>query len=95
MADVDAATLAGKAVRLGLITSPQVQDAWDELGSRNAAPEDFLRCLERKGALTPFQSSKLMKGDDDGYVLGHAELCSRDLPHSADRCTRKGRPARA
>jgi serine/threonine protein kinase len=74
MSGLDTTTLADRAVRLGLITPSQVQDAWEELGTRAAPPEDFLRCLERKGALTPFQTTKLLKGDKDGYFLGGYRL---------------------
>ena len=69
MADLDAATLGQKAVHLGLITQGQLMDVWDELGN-NRQPEAFLRFLERKGYLTPWQSTKLLKGDHDGYFLG-------------------------
>ncbi len=70
MSILDAATLANSAVRIGLLSSAQVQEGWDELGARNASPEDFLRVMERRGYLTPLQSSKLLKGDRDGYFLG-------------------------
>jgi tRNA A-37 threonylcarbamoyl transferase component Bud32/CheY-like chemotaxis protein len=66
----DAASLANTAIRLGLLSSGQVQDGWDELGAHNAQPDDFVRVMERKGYLTPFQSSKLLKGDKDGFFLG-------------------------
>jgi serine/threonine protein kinase len=66
----DAATLASAAIRLGLLGSHQVQEAWDELGAKNAAPDEFLRVVERRGYLTPFQSNKLLKGDTEGYLLG-------------------------
>ena len=66
----DAATLANLAIRLGLLNSGQVQEAWDELKARNAQPDEFLRLMERRGYLTPLQSNKLLKGDKDGYFLG-------------------------
>jgi serine/threonine protein kinase len=70
MPDLDAALIAQQALRLGLVTPEQVQDAWDELGKRGGEAEDFLRCMERKGHLTPWQSSKLLKEDPDGFFLG-------------------------
>jgi serine/threonine protein kinase len=70
MSILDAATLANSAQRLGLLTSHQVQDAFEELGARNAQPDEFVRVMERRGFLTPFQSNKLVKGDKDGYFLG-------------------------
>jgi serine/threonine protein kinase len=66
----DAVTLANAAMRLKLLNQHQVEEAWDELGARNAAPDEFIRVMERRGYLTPFQTNKLMKGDTDGYFLG-------------------------
>jgi serine/threonine protein kinase len=70
MAIPDAAVLAQLATKAGLVTPEQVQEVWDELGVRGGEPEPFLRVLERKGQLTPWQSAKLLKGDLDGYFLG-------------------------
>lgn len=71
MDNPDALTIANAAARLGLLQPHQVQEAWDELGERGGAdPEPFLRIMERKGYLTPWQSTKLLKGDIDGFFLG-------------------------
>jgi serine/threonine protein kinase len=70
MSILDAVTLANTAQRLGLLSSTQVQDGFEELGARNGQPEEFVRIMERRGYLTPFQSTKLVKGDKDGYFLG-------------------------
>ena len=70
MDTVDALTLANSAVRLQLLQPHHVQEAWDEIGERGGDPEPFLKCMERKGQLTPWQSSKLLKGETDGYFLG-------------------------
>jgi eukaryotic-like serine/threonine-protein kinase len=70
----DAATLADLAMRLGLLTQSQVEEAWEKLGGRNAQPDHFVRVMERQGYLTPFQSAKLAKGDRDGYSLGGYRL---------------------
>jgi eukaryotic-like serine/threonine-protein kinase len=70
MSDLDANTLANTTVRLGLLTQYQVNEAWDELESRKAPADQFLRCMERKGYLTPYQSSRLVKGETSGYFLG-------------------------
>jgi serine/threonine protein kinase len=68
---LDAGAIANAAIRLGLLQPYQVQEAWDELGERGGAdPEPFLRIMERKGYLTPWQSAKLLKGEPDGYFLG-------------------------
>ena len=74
MEDVDATTVADLAIRVGLLTPVQVRDAWDEVGEQGGEPEPLLRALERKGYLTPWQSAKLLKGDDDGYFLGGYRL---------------------
>jgi serine/threonine protein kinase len=70
MAINDAATLANITIRLGLLSSNQVDEAWHDLGARNAQPEEFIRLMERRGYLTPFQTNKLLKGDNEGYFLG-------------------------
>lgn len=66
----DASALLQFAIKVGLLTPEQVQEAWDELGERPRDPEPVLRVLERKGQLTPWQSHKLLKSDPDGYFLG-------------------------
>jgi CheY-like chemotaxis protein len=64
------ATIAERAHQVGVITLEQLRECWDELGSRNAAPEELIRVLQRKGYLTPFQIDKLKKGDTSGYFYG-------------------------
>ncbi|MBI1831831.1 MAG: protein kinase [Planctomycetes bacterium] len=70
MSTLDAGAMADSAVRLGLLGIQQAEEAWGELPSRKAPAEDFLRHMESKGYLTPFQSGKLLKGDTDGFFLG-------------------------
>ncbi len=70
MANLDALAVAEQAVKLSLITEAQVQEGWEELGQRGGEPDPFLRIMERRGYLTPYQSSKLVKGDRDGFFLG-------------------------
>lgn len=67
---LDAATLGQQAIRLGLVTEQQLEQATDEIGPRNRDPNALLLALERKGYLTPWQSGKLLKADTDGYILG-------------------------
>jgi serine/threonine protein kinase len=62
--------IAERAHQAGVITLEQLRECWDELGSRNAAPEELLRVLQRKGFVTPFQIDKLQKGDTGGYFYG-------------------------
>src|SRR5579885_2252095 len=70
----DPATFREQAVKLGLITSDQLEAVDAELGNINAPLPELLRALERKNYLTPWQSSKLLKGDRDGFSLGPYRL---------------------
>jgi CheY-like chemotaxis protein len=74
MATVDAATIAQQALKLGLLTRSQIQEAIQEGIQKNSPAEPLLRALERKGSLTPWQSQKLLKGDAEGYFLGGYKL---------------------
>jgi serine/threonine protein kinase len=62
------------AVRVGLITQEQLtealEDARMDCGKQNPDLIYLRTVLERKGWLTNFQSSKVMKGDEDGYFMG-------------------------
>lgn len=90
---MDAATLANTATRLGLLASHQINEAWEELESRNVPCAEFLRVMERKGYLTPFQSSKLIKGDKDGYFLGGYRLLYKIASGSFGRVYRADDPS--
>jgi eukaryotic-like serine/threonine-protein kinase len=92
MPDSDAATIAQQAVRLGLVTQDQVQDAWDELGQRGGEAEPFLLLMERKGHLTPWQSGKLLRGDTGGYFLGGYRIQYKIASGSFGRVYRAGDP---
>ncbi len=70
MSTLDSITLANNTIRMGLLTQLQVNQAFADLNSRKVAPQEFLRCLERKGFLTPYQTTKLLKGETDGFFLG-------------------------
>jgi serine/threonine protein kinase len=75
-ATVDSATLAQRALLLGLCTQSQL-DACCEGDPPPNDPEAFARLLERKGVLTNWQTNKLLKGDLDGYILGNYRLLYR------------------
>jgi tRNA A-37 threonylcarbamoyl transferase component Bud32 len=62
--------LGQQALKLGLITEPQLHEAMLEAGEGNPEPMPFLLALERKGYLTPWQTQKLLRGDLDGFFLG-------------------------
>jgi serine/threonine protein kinase len=89
---VDAGTLGQQAVQLGLISEPQLLEARDELG--NDADEVFtlIRHLERKRHLTPWQSTKLLKGDRDGYFLGGYRILYKIASGSFGRVFRADDP---
>src|SRR5262245_45358325 len=93
MSTLDAASVSQQAIRLGLLTPDQVQEAWDELGERPADPEPFLQAMERKGYISPWQSSKLLKGDTDGYFLGGYRLLYKIASGSFGRVYRAEDPA--
>src|SRR5215510_13664777 len=109
MDTVDALTLANTAIRLHLVQPHHVQEAWDEIGERGGAdPEPFLKVMERKGHLTPWQSGKLLKGETGGYLLGHLRTrvpgrrsalrpsgCRQSAPQEVGRQQAHHRPVRA
>ena len=66
----DTPTVAQLAVRCGLVTEEQLQEAYVEVDPKGTNPQPLLGFLERKGYLTPWQSYKLLKLDPDGYYLG-------------------------
>jgi serine/threonine protein kinase len=93
MASLDAGTLAQTAVQLGLLGTHQAEEAWQELESRTGPPQDFMRCMERKGYLTPYQSVKLLKGDRDGYFLGGYRILYKISSGSFGRVYRADDPS--
>src|SRR5436190_11294034 len=74
MANAEVLRVARLAVKTGLVSEPQVQDAWKECAKEGDNPELLLTTMERKGFLTPWQSQKLLKGEVDGYFLGGYRL---------------------
>ncbi len=92
MSTLDAAAIAQLARRLDLVTDEQLMDAWAEIGTRSGPAEPLLRALERKGHLTPWQASKLIKGDTDGYFLGGYRLLYRIAAGSFGRVYRGDNP---
>src|ERR1700716_2818197 len=92
MANLDAATIAQLALKLGLVTPDQLQDARADLGDHAGEVEPLLRPLERKGHLTPWQSSKLVKGERDGYFLGGYRLLYKIASGSFGRVYRADDP---
>lgn len=93
MDSVDAVAIADRAVRLGLLRPEQTEEAWLELGKRGGEATAFLRIMEKRGHLTPFQSQKLLKNDTDGYFLGGYRLLYKIASGSFGRVYRADDPA--
>jgi serine/threonine protein kinase len=93
MASLDAGAMADTAVRLGLLSIHHAEEAWGELASRKLPAEDFLRCMEHKGYLTPFQTTKLLKGEIDGYFLGGYRILYKIASGSFGRVYRADDPS--
>ncbi|MBY0229694.1 MAG: hypothetical protein K2W96_10480, partial [Gemmataceae bacterium] len=70
----DSKTFGQFAVNRGLVTPEQVAEATDiaQLESGQTVPDlIFLsRAMEKKGFITGLHTSKLMRGDPDGYFMG-------------------------
>jgi serine/threonine protein kinase len=90
----DAAVVSQLALRCGILKEHQIAEAFDELGQSGSGPsEPFLRLCERKGYLTPWQTSKLIKGDGDGYFLGGYRMLYKIASGSFGRVYRCDDPA--
>jgi eukaryotic-like serine/threonine-protein kinase len=89
---LDAQTVALLAQRFNLVTEEQLIDCWDDLGRKDGPADQLVRLLERKGHLTPWQSSKLLKGDRDGYFLGGYRLLYKIASGSFGRVFRADDP---
>src|SRR4051794_14046012 len=70
----DAMTFGLMAVKVGLITQRELNETLEDVRTETGKTEPELiyltRALERKGMLTNFQTGRLMKGEQDGYILG-------------------------
>ncbi len=93
MADtLDASGIGQLAIRLGLVTEDQVRECLIELDDRKAPAPDMIRLMQRKRYLTPWQGSKLLKGDTDGYFLGGYRLLYKIASGSFGRVYRGDDP---
>jgi serine/threonine protein kinase len=88
----EAQVLAQLASRVGLLAPEQIQEALDELGKQNDEVEPFLRFMERKRYLTPWQSYKLIKGETEGYFLGGYRILYKIASGSFGRVYRADDP---
>ena len=92
MDNQDPIALGRLAVKVGLLTEGQLVEAREEAGDKAGDMMTFLRTLERKGWLTPYQSGKLLKGDEDGYFLGGYRLLYKVASGSFGRVFRADDP---
>ena len=90
---LDANAIAQLALKVGLVNESQVQDAWMELGQKGGEAEPFLKILERTSIFTPYQISKLRKGDTDGYFLGGNKILYKIASGSFGRVYRADDPS--
>lgn len=92
----DTMTFGQTVVKLGLVDQAQLNDALDEAreSSGKAIPEllHLTRALERKGFLTNFQTSKVLRGDTEGYFLGGYRLLYKISSGSFGRVFRADDP---
>src|SRR5215470_15487249 len=88
----DTPTVAQLAVRCGLVTEEQLQEAYVEVDPRGTNPQPLLGFLERKGYLTPWQSQKVLKRDPDGYYLGGYRILYKIASGSFGRVFRADDP---
>jgi serine/threonine protein kinase len=88
----DAADFAQLAVRVGLVEDNVAKECVYELEDKTRPPGDLAKLMERKGLITPLQSSKLLKGEMDGYVLGGFRLLYKIASGSFGRVYRGDDP---
>lgn len=90
--NMNAAVLASFLVKMGLVNESQIKAAYETIGYRPEDGELLLQALENMGALTPFQSGKVRKGDTSGYVLGGYRILYKIASGSFGRVYRSEDP---
>jgi len=70
MRHLTAEQIAEQAIHVGLVTSHQLQDVWEALGTRSVATDEFLQATIRRDLLTKYQVDRLLKGEKSGYFFG-------------------------
>ena len=71
---LDAKEFVQLVTRVGLVEDYVAKECLYELDDPRGTADAMAKLFERKGFTTPLQSSKLLKGDTDGYILGGYRL---------------------
>ena len=80
--------LRSALIELELVSPTQLAEAMDDVGGVTRQPGPLLDALERVGALTTYQLSKLNKGETEGLILGRYKLLYRNASGSFARVFR-------
>ncbi|MFO0938563.1 MAG: serine/threonine-protein kinase [Gemmataceae bacterium] len=88
----DAKEMSLQVVRLGLIEDSVARELVYEMDDPNASAEAFVAFAQRKNLITPWQSSRLLKGETDGYILGGYRLLYKIASGSFGRVYRSVEP---
>ena len=92
----DSTTFGQFAVNRGLIQPAQLAEAMEDAQAESGQTVPDLvylsRVLERKGYITGLQTSKLMRGDPDGYFMGGYRLLYKIQSGSFGRVYRADEP---
>ncbi|MFO0876764.1 MAG: protein kinase [Gemmataceae bacterium] len=92
----DTLSFAQQVVKLGLVSQPEVNEALEDVRAETGQQSPDLvyltRALERKGLLTNFQTSKILKGDEEGFYLGGFRILYKISSGSFGRVFRADEP---
>jgi serine/threonine protein kinase len=88
----DAAEFSQLAVRVGLVEDNVAKECLYEIEDKTRPASELGKLMERKGLITPLQTSKLLKGDTDGYILGGFRLLYKIASGSFGRVYRGDDP---
>src|SRR5205823_4116824 len=92
MMDFDSNFLSNMLMKSGLVSEAQIQEAWENIGYRTNDAEVLLKTLERKGFITPLQSSKVRKNEFASSVIGGYRLVYKIASGSFGRVYRAEEP---
>ena len=92
MINYDSSFLTNMLLKTGLVSEPQIQEAWEDIGYRTNDAEILLQTLERKGFITPLQSSKVRKSEFTASSVGGYRLVYKIASGSFGRVYRAEDP---